>query len=171
MWARDLSKKKKTHRKKDVGTSLKQKHENDLTATQTKFPRSVVSFPIIAWNCHLEDSQKSKMLPMESLTKLFFFFFFAYRPEKHEIPNPFTTISFSNDLLPPVQDRLIGKIQRRVTSGSIQCEEAKLRLNLLLCHLLPLPTPAKFHILPLPEKQGTATIWVMKSETCELGYG
>ena len=58
IWARDLSKQtnKQNHRKKDVGTSLKQKHENDLIATQTKFPRSVVSFPIIAWNCHLEDS-------------------------------------------------------------------------------------------------------------------
>ena len=53
------------------------------------------------------------------ITNKTFFFFFVYRPEKHEIPNPFTTISFSNDLLPPVQDRLIGKIQRRVTSGSI----------------------------------------------------
>lgn len=168
----DLSKTNKqnphTHRKKDVGTSLKQKHENDLIATRTKFPRSVVSFLIIARNCHLEDSQKSETLPMESLTKLFFF---ACRPEKHEIPNPFTTISSSNHLLPPVQDRLIGKIRRRVTSGSIQCEEAKLRQNLLLCHLLPLPAAAQIHILPLPEKQRTATIWVMTSETCELGWG
>ena len=163
MWARDLSKKKK----KDVGTSLKQKHENDLIATQTKFPRSVVSFPIIARNCHLEDSQKSKTLPMESLTKLFL----AYRPEKDEIPNPVTTTSSSDDLLPSVQDRLIGNIWRRVTSGSIQCEEAKLRLNLLLCHLPPLPTAALIHILSLPEKQGTATIWVMTSETCELDWG
>ena len=75
-----------THRKKDVGTSLKQKHENDLIATRTKFPRSVVSFLITARNCHLEDSQKSETLPMESLTKLFFFLPVDQKNMKSPIP-------------------------------------------------------------------------------------
>lgn len=92
---------------------------------------------------------------------------FAYRPEKHETPKPFTTASSSNDLLKPVQDSLMWWYRGEwfMVQFNVQKQNSGWTSYCVTSCCPPI------HILPLQETQGAATVCMMTSGMCELGGG